>query len=79
MDTLGYLTLRNNTTEQLVALKNIKSIDNVHLTEEGYKALDWGWSPKGGQKSISEPMEKGNDKENPSQQTVEWNGFVSHF
>ncbi len=39
LDTWGGLTHTTNTSEQLAALKHLPSKDNVHLTEEGYKAM----------------------------------------
>jgi lysophospholipase L1-like esterase len=39
LDTWGGLTHTTNTSEKLAALEHLPSKDNVHLTEEGYKAM----------------------------------------
>jgi hypothetical protein len=76
LDTLGCLTHATNPPEQLAALKSITSRDNVHLTEAGYRALAEGLLQEA--ISLRTPREKG--KETVSrQQTVTWNGFVSHI
>jgi hypothetical protein len=76
MDTLGSLTHTNNTSEQLTALEKITSRDQVHLTDEGYKAMAAGILKEA--KSLSEPREKGKDKGSIRHQAIHWNGFVSH-
>ncbi len=76
MDTLGCLTLTNNTAEQLTALEKITSRDQVHLTDEGYKAMAEDILKEA--KSLNEPREKGKDRGNIRHQTINWNGFVSH-
>jgi hypothetical protein len=75
MDILNCLTHSTNPPEQLAALKAITSKDNVHLTEEGQKALAAGLLKEA--ESLREPKEK---VQNPSfirQRTVNWNGLVS--
>jgi hypothetical protein len=76
LDTLGSLTHTNNTSEQLTALEKITSRDQVHLTDEGYKAMAAGILKEA--KSLSEPREKGKDKGSIRHQAIHWNGFVSH-
>jgi hypothetical protein len=76
LDTLGCLTLTNNTSEQLAALKHITSKDHVHLTEEGYKAMAAGILKEA--ISLRLPREKGANKGVSCQPTVTWNGFISH-
>jgi hypothetical protein len=76
LDTLGCLTLTNNTTEQLTALEKITARDQVHLTDEGYKAMAAGILKEA--ISLNEPREKGKDRGNIRHQTINWNGFVSH-
>ncbi len=41
-DTLGSLTHSTNTSEQLNTLRNLTSVDHVHLTDDGYKAMAAG-------------------------------------
>jgi hypothetical protein len=76
LDTLGCLTLTNNTSEQLTALKHITSKDHVHLTEEGYKAMAAVILKEA--TSLRLPREKGANKGISRQPTVTWNGFISH-
>ncbi len=76
LDTLGCLTLTNNTSEQLTALEKITSRDQVHLTDEGYKAMAAGILKEA--ISLNEPREKGKDRGNIGHQTINCNGFVSH-
>ena len=76
LDTLGCLTLTNNTSEQLTALKHITSKDHVHLTEAGYKAMAAGILKEA--TSLRLPKEKGANKGISRQPTVTWNGFISH-
>jgi hypothetical protein len=76
LDTLGCLTHSSNPPEQLAALRQITSKDNVHLTEEGYKALAAGLLKEA--ISLREPREKGKNKGFTRQQTTNWNGFISH-
>jgi hypothetical protein len=76
LDTLGSLTHTNNTSEQLTALEKITSRDQVHLTDEDYKAMDAGILKEA--KSLNDPREKGKDKGSIRHQAIHWNGFVSH-
>ena len=76
LDTMGCLTNSTNPPEQLAALKHIMSKDNVHLTEDRYKPLAEGLLKEA--ISLSEPREKGKTKGHIRQQTVNWNGLVSH-
>jgi hypothetical protein len=76
LDTLGCLTNSSNPPEQLTALQQLTTKDNVHLTDEGYKALAVGLLKEA--ISLSEPREKGKNKGHTCQQTTNWNGFVSH-
>jgi hypothetical protein len=76
LDTLGCLTNSSNPPEQLAALKQLTTKDNVHLTDEGYKALAAGLLNEA--ISLGEPKEKGKNKGHTRQQTTNWNGFVSH-
>ncbi len=76
LDTLGCLTHSSNPPEQLAALKHLTTKDNVHLTDEGYKALAAGLLKEA--ISLGEPREKGKNKGHTRQQTTNWNGFVSH-
>jgi hypothetical protein len=57
LDTLGCLTNSSNPPEQLAALKQLTTKDNVHLTDEGYKALAVGLLKEA--TSLSEPRERG--------------------
>jgi hypothetical protein len=76
LDTMGCLTNSTNPPEQLAALKQITAKDNVHLTEDGYKALAAGLLKEA--ISMSEPRVKGKSKVTVRHQTVNWNGFISH-
>jgi hypothetical protein len=76
LDTMGCLTNSTNPPEQLAALKQITAKDNVHLTEDGYKALAAGLLKEA--ISMSEPRVKGKSKGTVRHQTVNWNGFISH-
>jgi len=60
LDTLGCLTLTNNTPEQLTAVEKITARDQVHLPDEGYKAMATGILKEAIR--LSEPREKGKDK-----------------
>jgi hypothetical protein len=42
LNTLGTLTGKNTIEEQVLAMHNITSKDNVHLTEAGYVGLSPG-------------------------------------
>jgi hypothetical protein len=50
-------------------------MDNVHLTEKGYKALDAGLLREA--ISLKAPKKKRKDQGFSSPQTVNWNRFVS--
>jgi hypothetical protein len=76
LDTLGCLTNSTNLPEQLAALKHLTARDNMHLTEEGYKAMGVGLLKEA--ISLKTPKEKGKDQGLFRQQTLNWNGFVSH-
>jgi hypothetical protein len=76
LDTLGCLTLTNNTSKQLTALEKITSRDQVHLTDEGYNAMAAGILKEA--ISLNEPRENGKDRGNIRHETINWNGFVSH-
>jgi lysophospholipase L1-like esterase len=71
LDTLGCLSNSTNPPEQLAALKNLTSMDNVHLTEEGYKALAAGLLKEA--ISLKVPREKGKEPVFSCQSTVNWN------
>jgi hypothetical protein len=76
MDILNCLTHKANPPEQLAALKAITAKDNVHLTDEGYKALAAGLLKKA--ESLIEPKKKVQNPGFIRQRTVNWNDFVSH-
>jgi hypothetical protein len=76
LDTLGCLTLTNNTSEQLDALKKTAR-DQEHLLDDGYQAMAAGLLKEA--ISLGEPREKVKRNGNSRQQTTDWNGFISHL
>jgi hypothetical protein len=75
-DTLGSLTHSSNTSEQLQILRALTTVDQVHLTDDGYKAMAAGLLKEA--TSLRVPREKGPNKGLIRQPTVTWNGFSSH-
>jgi hypothetical protein len=75
-DTLGSLTHSSNTSEQLQILRALTTVDHVHLTDDGYKAMAAGLLKEA--TSLRVPREKGPNKGLIRQPTVTWNGFSSH-
>jgi hypothetical protein len=76
LDTLGSLTHSSNTSEQLHVLRALTTMDHVHLTDDGYKAMAAGLLKEA--TSLRAPREKGPNKGLIRQPTVTWNSFSSH-